>query len=362
MKHCLAISAVLLLFVNCEKKRYPENVSSDGATFYFSGVVDGRQVAMEAGRAGYYLYSGHATSDTVSWFTTRLEKEDCQQCAPAFDLTMYNTQRTTPGESIFLPGSLSPGTRTFLGAHRQMASFGSTFNRNASGYEWTFGDGSSATQADVSHLYNTHGVYDVCLKVTSQNGCVSSVCNRYDLTPGALVANVDARADNGTTVSFSCSVSGTLPFQYNWDFGDGTFASTAAPVHTYPVPGGYPVTLTIRDGAGRNTVVRYNAVTGDDFSSCAANIRLNGITPAAGSPFSSVVIRWTDINGNVFRSDIANQQADSQFEILDVSDYESNEKNEPTKKLRVRLNCILSDGTREIRIEDAEAVIAVSYR
>jgi PKD repeat protein len=38
----------------------------------------------------------------------------------------------------------------------------------------------------------------------------------------------------------------------SWSFGDGSGSTEANPVHTYPVPGTYMVTLTVTDGAGHS--------------------------------------------------------------------------------------------------------------
>lgn len=43
---------------------------------------------------------------------------------------------------------------------------------------------------------------------------------------------------------------GTSPFQYYWDFGDGTTSTDAFPSHTYPGPGPYMLCLTIADASG----------------------------------------------------------------------------------------------------------------
>jgi len=43
-------------------------------------------------------------------------------------------------------------------------------------YQWTFGDGSSASGRDVTHQYNVPGTYEVCLIIKTQHGCVTRIC------------------------------------------------------------------------------------------------------------------------------------------------------------------------------------------
>lgn len=59
----------------------------------------------------------------------------------------------------------------------------------------------------------------------------------------------DTNLCEGATTLFSVTVSGgNTPIVYNWNFGDGFLASTAAPGHTYTVPGNYQPTVTVSFG------------------------------------------------------------------------------------------------------------------
>lgn len=48
-------------------------------------------------------------------------------------------------------------------------------------YYWTFGDGTSSTEVDPTHVYNTAGTYDIWLVVTNANGCVDSVMHQITI-------------------------------------------------------------------------------------------------------------------------------------------------------------------------------------
>jgi PKD repeat protein len=50
-------------------------------------------------------------------------------------------------------------------------------------------------------------------------------------------------------------------FTYAWDFKDGSASSTstaAAPTHTFPTAGTYPVQLTVTDGWGKAQTTTLN--------------------------------------------------------------------------------------------------------
>ncbi|MCX6270722.1 MAG: PKD domain-containing protein [Bacteroidetes bacterium] len=63
---------------------------------------------------------------------------------------------------------------------------------------------------------------------------------------------------------------GTAPYTYFWDFGDGTSAITADPVHNYAQPGIYVVTLTTTDASGC-TFISYFTITIGNVLPCDAS-------------------------------------------------------------------------------------------
>lgn len=114
-------------------------------------------------------------------------------------------------------------------------------------YEWTFDDGSSSTKINPTHLYATHGDYDVLLKVTSDKGCETqtnqTVSVHPAVTPGFTVDDVCFGEVMDFTNTSNIDV-GTLT--YEWDFGDGSAISTLEdPSHNYDSPGTYLVKLTV---------------------------------------------------------------------------------------------------------------------
>ncbi|MEP6700512.1 MAG: PKD domain-containing protein, partial [Bacteroidota bacterium] len=47
----------------------------------------------------------------------------------------------------------------------------------ATGYHWTFGDGSTGAGREVTHTYNNAGEYRVCLVINTRSGCETRICN-----------------------------------------------------------------------------------------------------------------------------------------------------------------------------------------
>jgi len=113
-------------------------------------------------------------------------------------------------------------------------------------WNWDFGDGSTSTDQNPSHVYQTKGVYTVTLTVKNSIGSDTKV--RKDLISVGNGGSVDFSAGATTVgvgwiVSFK-DLSTIAPTQWSWDFGDGTTGSGSKPDHVYLKTGVYDVSLT----------------------------------------------------------------------------------------------------------------------
>ena len=144
-------------------------------------------------------------------------------------------------------------------------------------YQWDFGDGTESSGETVEHTFPEPGAYPVSLTITSdsEERCNSTVFTdvvRVNARPAAaievhrpgdprLVGPASSRrksaarfeAGVGTRVRFSGLTSSDpdgVIGDYQWDFGDGTTDSAAAPTHVFSAPGEYPVSLTVQDTSG----------------------------------------------------------------------------------------------------------------
>jgi len=125
---------------------------------------------------------------------------------------------------------------------------------NLSVFNWSFGDGATATGSAVSHAYTTPGTYAVKLVVTSDLGCRDSITKNV-VVNGMPVAQFNPPPSQCLTAnnfSFSASNVPNTPSisSYTWNFGDGGSASGINASHSFLAGGTFNVKLKVSTGSG----------------------------------------------------------------------------------------------------------------
>jgi PKD repeat protein len=122
-------------------------------------------------------------------------------------------------------------------------------------WQWDFGDGTTATEQNPTHQYNSLGTYTVKLTASNTNGQDVATKNGYIVTTLAPVANfqVDERIGKAPFIVQFRDISTGNPTAWSWDFGDGTTSSEQNPRHVYPSEGAYNVRLTASNAYGSDT-------------------------------------------------------------------------------------------------------------
>ncbi|MDD1705606.1 MAG: SBBP repeat-containing protein, partial [Methanoregulaceae archaeon] len=135
-------------------------------------------------------------------------------------------------------------------------------------WSWQFGDGTTSVQQNPVHTYTSPGSYRVNLTVrkTCINATVlnSTISKQFTVSLNSSpVADFTANPSSGTaplTVRFN-DTSSNNPFNWSWQFGDGSLSSEQDPLHTYTSPGTYSVNLTVRNECGSDSVTKQVNVT-----------------------------------------------------------------------------------------------------
>ncbi len=137
-------------------------------------------------------------------------------------------------------------------------------------YQWSFGDGTTATGLSSSHTYTVSGLYDISLITIDWNGCRDTLVKpqyiRVNGPTAGFSVPVTASCLLSTIIFTDTSASdGIHPIvQWIWNYGDGIIDTlTAGPFqHTYNSPGIYSVTLTVIDNNGcRDSILMASLLT-----------------------------------------------------------------------------------------------------
>jgi len=136
---------------------------------------------------------------------------------------------------------------------------------------WDFGDGTTSTTANPTHVYSAEGVYTVELSVTDNDGATTVASTTATVTavtgnlPPEPNANGPYTGDVGESINFSFAGTndpdGNLASGF-WDFGDGTTSTVPNPTHVYTSEGTYTVILSVTDNDGATATDETTATIG----------------------------------------------------------------------------------------------------
>ncbi len=137
-------------------------------------------------------------------------------------------------------------------------------NANIRNVEVSWGDGSSTTLGAISastpvqHTYKESGTFNVTATAADANGFSESVGTVVTILPAQPPAVIITASDTtpaiNQVITFTATVSGNTSsiLQFQWDFGDGTTATTTSPQinKSYGSPGTKVITVTVTQAAG----------------------------------------------------------------------------------------------------------------
>jgi PKD repeat protein len=179
--------------------------------------------------------------------------------------------------------------------------FDATGSQSADGsaltYLWNFNDGETVTQAKVTHKFATGGSSFVALIVTDKRGAKAVATIDVVIVPELPKAALSVSATTasvGATVSFDASQSsapsnppGDTLIRYQWDFGDGSQATTTntpTTTHVFTATGTYTVKVGAIEQSGAMSVASQTVtiVAGSVGGANGANGGVNWLLLAIG--------------------------------------------------------------------------------
>ncbi|WP_460526273.1 PKD domain-containing protein [Flindersiella endophytica] len=186
-----------------------------------SDVVDPRAVVADTGTAGIdwrqargMVLAGDTLYFGYSGFPAGLRKVHFADGQVTGPVEIVSTEGDWNNRSMFLYAGVpnQPPVATFTVACEDLTcsvdgSGSSDPDGSIAGYEWTFGDGGTATGATASHTYDAEGNYDITLTVTDNSGRATQDVEPVEVAaPLQGVTFVGAAATNANAQSFQAKV------------------------------------------------------------------------------------------------------------------------------------------------------------
>lgn len=126
----------------------------------------------------------------------------------------------------------------------------------ANSWSWDFGDGTTSTAQDPTHVYGADGTYNVMLIATGNCGSDTSFASVTIATPAQAGFTWQFSGDcvPMTAQFFSNSSANTTSVQWSFPGGSPSTSTAMNPTVTYATPGVYDVTLIAYAPAGSDTL------------------------------------------------------------------------------------------------------------
>ncbi|MBI4647087.1 MAG: PKD domain-containing protein [Bacteroidia bacterium] len=219
---------------------YPDNVCP-GDTIYFQDYSSGNIVSWlwDFGDGQYsslqnpiHVYSANGTYTVILTATNNCGNSGTYQ------QTINVNSSVSPYVWFWIePNPVCPGNTVLF----------YDYSSGATSWLWNFGDGTTSTLQNPSHIYSAPGDYNVSLTVTNSCGNSASgndvISVNSSVTPWAYFDVSSNTVCPGSQVFFNNYSSDTSDCR--WVFGDGDTSFAVNTVHVFDTPGTYDVVLTV---------------------------------------------------------------------------------------------------------------------
>ncbi len=178
-------------------------------------------------------------------------------------------------------------------------------------WNWVFEGGTPATSTQQNPLvtYNTAGIYNVSLTVSSGSLNNTLALNDEIEILASPIANFSFSI-NGNFVDFSDLSTTSGATSYLWNFGDNSSSTNENPTHTYINDGTYTVTLIIQNDCGTSSftddVVIATPPTANFTANQTVGCAAHTVNYTSTSSSNTVSYNWVFQGGNPSTSAAAN--------------------------------------------------------
>ena len=194
-----------------------------------------------------------STSPGNAYNVTLTVTNDRGLTATTTQAVTVNASPAPTGDWIFSPTNPVVGDTIFFNADAVKPAAGHQLVQ----FTWNFGDGTTASGFQTTHVFAVAATYNVVLSATDDAGQKTVLNKTITVGSGSPTASFTSSVQNVATRTIffdaggSTAANGASIVSYQWAFGDGLTATGQTASHSYAISGTYPVRLTVTDSVGR---------------------------------------------------------------------------------------------------------------
>ncbi|MGZ5245165.1 MAG: PKD domain-containing protein, partial [Bacteroidia bacterium] len=214
----------------CEGEEFvPENLTSYNGALMYNWNFGDSTISSDSSVK-------HAFT-TPGIYKITLTATTTQSCTRS--ITKSITVNTKPVASFTAADSVCVGHGVFF----------RNFTVNAASYLWNFSSGDTFKTTNVTHTFDTAGIYSVRLISYNPNGCTDTFTKKIEVFPLPKPKFEATNICLGDSMYFinKSNTNGQTGTAYLWRFGDGKTSTLENPAHFYSKEGSFNVTLIVKE-------------------------------------------------------------------------------------------------------------------
>ncbi len=338
---------IICIWSSCNKVDIPDPVVEPAPVFFTDLSTGSSDFKIAAGKDNYFMDARYELSEEnkVLDLIGILRPEDCRGTNCRNSLLVAFRYPEKYDMNKFDIGTLFSKRIFSYAAHYNNEKSAVKFEassppeNDANVITWKFDDEKEIRNRKVvEKVLENNKDYRVRLQIKTRS-CTSAQLQTVNLTTGGCRSLL--KVEDG---KIRVRSSGKPPFKYQWSNGstDSLLAITnIATIDRKEIR----VRVTDNDGCVSESMIGMSPGASSDHV-CEANFGYSRSNLALqnASSFGKARIKLVDEDGVIYQSNIFSQNQDAKFEILEISDFESNSKGQKTKKLKIELACTLYGG------------------
>ena len=349
----LSFLSLVFLMTSCEKQEFK---SDPGTPVFFADVPFFNDVGFDAvaGDDLYYMFASKQEQDDSYIHSGLFGKENTctDDCAENFAIKFVNQKNSNK--------QLTVGEYEFYSIPKDGFKHNFSMQSNeANALNWTtwkLGNENFTGHQSVSFDSDNDAINQEAIQLSYNIPNQFLVQFDRPVLPRAVECDVELEIRRIPNLGVVLEVHTSSPFAFvSWSTGEsGNRIRPNFETQTY--------TANIFDGSGCQTQLLIHFKTQNIVKDYAISLNQESVSFATpDNPPKSVIIEYTDGNGDFYTSSVIGQILPFEFVMNSIEEYEINELGLPTWKIEAEFNCILfgENGTTK-RIKKGSATFAVS--